>query len=311
VDDGDDADLAAQLEELEAFSRRLDSDDEDDPRPATGGTSASASTTAHGDSSGSFGCEGASGEDEEAEDEGDSCAVLNSDPFASLRGSQRAQYELQQLTLPHGCRVETSPGSAAQLFLYIDIAEGPYMPSTLVFWIKIFDEFPALDGYSIRCTKKMFHPSVDVESRHVEIEESRLNAPSFPTRLGALIGALRSSMVSPEDTPTVNIDAAVLLQTDPDDFRRVVRLTLNGGEHNGVRFDRIAGAGRESEGAATPVRTPAQREMSNNMKMDLMQIEVMRDQCRERATALQQQNATEIRDLERDVELLRAIRALQ
>merc|ERR1712151_921627 len=187
---------------------------------------------------------------------------------------------------------------------------GPYTPSSLVFWIKIFDEFPAPGGFSVRCTQKIFHPSVDPDTRHLDIQECHLAAVTAElsssrlcglTAMGegvgnavgrviALIGAIRRLMLHPEDSPASNSDVAMLLQTDPDEFRRTVRLTLTGGEYRGMRFDRVLGVSKGSSGAKLDVgetQPLQQRELSDQARMELMNLEIMRDKFKDRASALQ------------------------
>merc|ERR1712232_1279694 len=98
---------------------------------------------------------------------------------------ERAHWELQQFATPKGCQVEACPASPKQLFLSLEVGEGPYMPATLVFWIKIFDDYPAEGSFSIRCTKRIFHPSVDQSTGHIDLQESQLNSASPTNRLQA------------------------------------------------------------------------------------------------------------------------------
>jgi len=305
------------LDDLQQLSQHLGMTEDEDAlevRPPTGGTSASVSTTAHGGSSNSQAMSASAGFDavsecsEENLDEVE--GALSDDPFDTLRGPQRAHYELQHATLPHGCRIETSPGSLGQLFLSVDVGEGPYTPSTLVFWIKIFGEYPARDSFSVRCTKKIFHPSVDPDTRHVDLQESQLIAAGEQLasgsrqgstgvkemRLQAMLVAIRNLVLRPVDSPAANADAAMLLQTDPDEFRRTVRSTMNGGEYRGVRFDKVLSLGKSS--TTVVVDKPTAREMPDSLRMDLMKLEVMRDQWKKQANEFSEQNMIELRSLE-------------
>lgn len=306
----DDDDFTAQLEELEALSRHLGlSVDEDafrgsasaDLRPATGGTSTSVSTTVP---SGSIG-----GEDDGPSSLGSTAREgcnLTEDPLETLQGGPRAQYELSKMKLPLGCRIERSPGSSAQYFFTMDVAEGPYTPVTLDFWIKVFEEFPAPGSFSVRCTKRIFHPSVDPGTKQVEIREDGLEGGAAQ-RLQALLGEVRRLMVAPTDSPAINSEAAMLLQTDPEEFRRVVRLTLGGGVYSGVQFDRVLGSKTGSTAVADTVALEAsaavrqQRPASDAVIIDLMKLEVMRDQFKAQATVWQQANMREMADLEEEL----------
>ena len=42
----------------------------------------------------------------------------------------------------------------------------------------------------------------------------------------------------------------MLLQTDPDEFRRTVRLALNGGNYRGVKYDRVLSIPGKASGAS-------------------------------------------------------------
>merc|ERR1719261_2041728 len=132
-----------------------------------------------------------------------------------------------------------SPGTGAQLFFSVDVCEGPYAPATLTFWIKVFDEYPLPSGYSIRCTKRIFHPNIDPETGRMDIEKHELEGKD-PSKLRSILSAIRQRILEPVDVPAVNPEAAMLRQTDPEEFRRTVRKTLGGGEHRGVQFDRIS-----------------------------------------------------------------------
>lgn len=294
----DEADFAADLEDLEDLCRSLNMHTEGhatldfDLRPLTGGTSASASTTAPGGSSKDF--EVASLDLEEV-----SCEVPreSDNPFDSLCGGQRASYELQQIgTLPHGCRIERSPGAAAQFFFSVDASEGPYVPATFTFWIKIFDEFPATDGVSIRSTKRIFHPNIDQDSGHFKVpQESGMQSSC---RLKDILIAIRRSVLAPTDSPAVNADAAMLLQTDPDEFRRIVRSTLGGGEYRGVQFDKVLDFGKKRTNAGDSSEGRQRPEMSDEMKVELMKLDVLQAQFKALADNMIKENCLECRDLE-------------
>lgn len=262
-----------------------------DLRPFTG-TSTSASTTAPGGSSKDF--EVASLDLEEAYPE----VPRDSDnPFDTLRGGQCASYELQHCgALPHGCRIEKTPGASAQYFFSVDAAEGPYAPATLIFWIKIFDEFPAPDAFSIRSTKRIFHPNVDQDSGHLRLQRDSGVQSSY--HLKDLLVAIRRAVLSPMDSPAVNADAAMLLQTDPDEFRRAVRSTLGGGEYRGTRFDKVLDFSKKGVGADGASQARPRPDMSDEMKVELMKLDVLQAQCKAFADNLIKENTLEYQHLE-------------
>jgi ubiquitin-conjugating enzyme E2 M len=273
-----------------------------DTRPLTGGTSASASTTVPGGSSGfevaslgaSTGFEAASLDHEET-------IVADSDnPFDSLQGGQRVSYEMQQgNVLPHGCRLERAPGTSAQFFLSVDASEGPYAPATLKFWIKVFNEFPASDGVSIRSTQRIFHPNIDPDSGQVRLQPDSLERVC---RFKDVLSAIRRLVVTPTDSPAANADAAMLLQTDPEEFRRTVRTTLGGGEYRSVRFDRVLDFNKKS--SKEVVDESQLPQMSEQMRLELMKLEVLQGQFKAFADTMIKQNTAECRDLEHEQALL-------
>lgn len=297
-------------------------------RPPTGLSSASVSTTVPGGSSGGGEAASADGLDEPplalassssvavsaeatSSDWGGSCTGgLNDDPFDALRGAPRAHYELSNIALPQGCRIESSPGSRAQFFFTVDVGEGPYTPATLTFWIKIFDEFPAEGSFSVRSTKRIFHPSVDPETRHVGIPQVDLEGGDACRQLGALLVAIRRRVCSPTDAPAMNAEAAMLLQTDPEEFRRTVRLTLGGGEHRGVQFDRVLGStktptkGKARDSAQPSPPLAVQRSCSSStvaadeLQVEMMKLEVLGDQVKASVNAMIQENTMQCRNLE-------------
>lgn len=291
--------FVAELDELEDLCQALNIRSKErhgpvdfEPRPLTSGTSPSASTTAP---SRSTGFEIASADFEESP--GEPQAPPESDnPFDSLRGGQRASYELQQCgSLPHGCRIERTPGVPAQFFFSVDAAEGPYAPATLTFWIKVFNEFPAVDGISIRSTKRVFHPHVQPDTGHFQLQRECCGAES---RLKDILVAIRRSVLSPTDSPAANADAAILLQTDPEGFRRVVRNTLAGGEYRGSRFDKVLEFAKERGSAEGSSEKQRGRQMSDQMKVQVMQLDVMQAQFKAFADKMITENNTECRELE-------------
>lgn len=311
ADGVDEDDFDEQMEQLEALSRHLglrcgkassnsSSLDLEVLRPTTAGTTASASTTAASSTLAITEMDATLGESSGRS----SCA--SGDPFEDLRGAERVHYELQKVTLPHGCHIKTSAGSAAQLFFDIDVSEGPYAPVTLSFWIKIFDEYPDRGSLSVRCTSRIFHPSVDAETRRVEIPQEQLggtdaSVASHGSIRGTLM-AIRSLILSPSDAHVANSDAAMLLQADPDEFRRTVRATLLGGEYQGSRFDRVVKPGGSSHGTRslplTEVPSRAATPLQANLSLQMMGLEVSGRELRAMASAYQHENTVELRCLE-------------
>lgn len=251
-------------------------------RPATG-TSASASTTAPP------GSEVAHGELEEP----DLSAPLG-DAFDTLQGAQRAHYELQMFPLPHGCRLEQATGLSGQFFFSIDVTDGPYTPSTVTFWVKVFDEFPEPGSVSVRCTTRIFHPSIDPDSCRLELREP-LSTGQSGNSFKALLLEIRNVIFSPSDAPAANADAAMLLQTDPDEFRRIVRSTLLGGEYRGYKFDRLMAAGTQRGSGESDAGNSSR--LSKEMKLKLMNVESLKEQLKAKVSAFQAANTLEINSL--------------
>mmetsp|Transcript_60436 Transcript_60436/g.112239 ORF Transcript_60436/g.112239 Transcript_60436/m.112239 type:complete len:469 (+) Transcript_60436:45-1451(+) len=321
-DEEEDDEFLEDLAELDRLAQHLNRGHaggadagNDSARPASG-TSISASTTVPCGSSVSEATFGTEDGDEvhatnpqppRAED-------ISENPLEFLQGAQRVHHELQSCTLPPGCRVECTPGSRAQFFFNMDVAEGPYTPATLTFWIKIFEDFPAPGGYSIRCTKSIFHPNVSPEDRGFLLPSQQEGGASssstalvpggprhYPFR--DMLLEIRRCICSPCDSPAANADAAMLLQTDPDEFRRVVRTTLNGGDYRGVRFDQVLNLSRFSKSAqdATPLALqdaePKRAPMSEKLRLGMMKLEVMRDDFNAQASAWQHANSLECKKL--------------
>lgn len=309
LDDIDDDTFEADLADLEALSHHLDLRVEDvpsssviaDARPTTCGTQASSSTTAPG---GSIGGDVSTLTDTDEVLGGEALHVGIEDFANPLRGAHRAQYELQRCRLPPGCRIENLSGSPGQFFFVIDVAEGPYTPATMTFWIKVFDDFPAPDSLSIRSTKRIFHPSIDPATGHVGIPWSRSGSAGDAVHIQSVLCAVRRLASTPEDAPAINVDAAMLLQTDLDEFRRAVRTTLSGGDYGGFKFDSLLNpsgglGGKHSHvRASTPSSTEGgSRGVSDELKLGLMQLELMKDKFKQQATDWQQQNSDELRSL--------------
>merc|ERR1712032_641059 len=86
----------------------------------------------------------------------------------------------------------------------------------------------------------------------------------------------------------------------------MVRHTLCGGEHRGVTFDRVLNAGSRSPAAKQAQTSPAaeqaqtQRQppvVSDKMKLEVMGLEVLRDQLKAEVSSMQERNLMELRDL--------------
>lgn len=303
-DDEDDDELFQQLEELQELSSRLGLTTEEggssgsgalEPRPTTGGTSTSVSTTARGGSS-SAGCT-ASEDDPGGEAWGEGGFSFYEEGEIGLtdwRGAVCASWELQSLRLPHGCRVEKSPGSSGQFFFTVDVGEGPFTPATLTFWVKVFDDFPGRGSCSVRCTQRIFHPCVDPTTGRIAIPDEVYEASD--KALSALLTFVRQLILTPRDSPAANADAALLLQTDPEEFRRMVRFTLNGGQHGGQSYDKVLQTGKPAAKAAAA--EPHQASMADDVRLKVMRIEVMKDQFKRETSEMQRRNSLQISSLE-------------
>lgn len=271
----------------------------DEHRPATGGTSASASTTAPGSSSRG---EGRWNDVDEFAGEGALDSAVVGDAFEDLRGAQRAHWELQRFSLPHGCRIERTDCSAAQFFFTMDVVEGPYMPATLVFWIKVFEEFPNPGSFSVRSTKRIFHPNVDPELGTLVLDH--FNPAGDANTMRAILLAIRTLVCTPAESPALNRDAVKLLQSDTDEFRRVVRSTLSGLEHRGTEYEQLLNVGKhpgkkaplaKGKAAAAPPRSAA---TSHAFKVDMMDLETMADHMKVMTQHWQDLNTLELRRVE-------------
>jgi len=293
-------DFDEMLADMQELSRHLDSFNCEDVRPETATTSASTSASTAAPASSVR--PSTAGDAEESAPE---------DPSGGLTGVHRAHFDVQHLKLPHGCRLEDSPSSPSQFFFSVDCTSGPYMPATLTFWIKVFDEFPEPGSISVRSTKRIFHPSVDVVSSRVEVPEDCLDvpaatlhaapataAPQFVAGLSALLTFLRQLVLAPADNLlAANQDAATMLQTDPDEFRRTVRLTLNGGEHRGLKYDRVLNIGKSGSTLSSSHPPPEKSKMSDEVKLQMMQLSVLRDKCVKVVGMWEKMNEMEIADI--------------
>jgi len=298
------------MNDLEDLVCALGMRTEADPRPPTGGTSASASTTARGGTSASVSSTNRLGSplcSEVAEPANARVASICQDPYETLTGAPRAAYELQHLKLPLGCQIERSPCASGQFFASYNIAEGPYTPATLTFWLKVFDEFPAPGSFSVRCTQRIFHPSIDSATGRVVLPDDCLDsgdaASSGGGPLSILLTLIRRMMLSPPSNAlTGNVDAAMLLQTDPDEFRRKVRFTLGGGDCGGVQYDRVLQAGKTAAAkakTAEPLQVPTPKETActKQLQLSVMELEVLKDKFKSQAENMRLANCQEIEEL--------------
>lgn len=280
-DSEDDEEFLADLQELDELTahlaRRGDPSSACDARPPT---ASSVSTTAPASSLATASV--ANGED---------YADANEDPFEQLQGAVRVHQEIAQLRLPHGCRLETSQASFAQLFFSMDVAEGPFTPASLVFWVKIFAEYPLPGSVSIRATKRIFHPSIDAQTGAVAFPGEEAPKVKLASMLTSLVRMVKSPQPVAEPR---NADASSLLSTDPAEFRRAVRLALSGGEVLDVKYDRVLGLKAESQrvGAEAP-----RRALSEQMRLDLMQLEVMKEDFKATAASYMECNKVQLQHI--------------
>ncbi|CAJ1353914.1 unnamed protein product, partial [Effrenium voratum] len=168
---------------------------------------------------------------------------------------------------------------------------GPFTPASLTFWVKIFQEYPLPGSVSVRCTKRVFHPSIDAQTGAVAIPGQPELGDATELKLSSLLSALTTLVKAPASVPSpLNPEAATLLAADPEEFRRAVRLAMNGGEVNAQRYDKVVGP----KAAAAPVKVAA---VSEKMRLDLMNLEVMKEDFKATAAAYLENNRAELRVL--------------
>jgi ubiquitin-protein ligase len=295
----DDADYIAALEEIEELGRHLGM------RQRAGGshearpTSGSEASTALGSST--IGETVSTADTEEMPAEVSACDMH--------LGAQRIHFELQQqgIPLPQGMRIETSAATLSQFFITFNVGEGPYMPTALTFWLKVFNDFPSADSFRLRCTTRVFHPFVNPES-------GRVNLPiDFAGWRGSgslrfLLDALRRLFISPAEQPisspvaVSNEAAAALLQSDADEFRRTIRLTLAGGTYRGVKYDSMHSSASTQQhrksAPSPPDSSPLARGATPDaITVEVMRLEVMKEQYKQAISNWMRDNSVEIADL--------------
>ncbi|CAE7543272.1 RCE2 [Symbiodinium natans] len=93
-----------------------------------------------------------------------------------------------------------SQAAFAQLFYTIDVAEGPYTPATLTFWVKVFQEYPLPGSISVRCTKRIFHPSIDPRTGATALPgyDAEVGDVTQEVRLASLLASLTQMAVDLE-----------------------------------------------------------------------------------------------------------------
>jgi len=291
-EEDEDDDFDEQLRELEElgahFARRGEplsrgaSSSGVDHRPPTGG---SESTTAPASSQATASVEW---------EDPTTVESFVEEPGDLLRGAQRAHHEIGRMRLPHGCRLEPSQAAFAQLFYTMDVAEGPYTPSTLTFWVKVFEEYPLPGSVSIRCTKRIFHPCIDPRTGATAFpgHDTEVGDASQEIRLASFLVALTQMVKAPCSVANaLNNEASALLEADPEEFRRRVRRSLLGDEG----FDRVLGSGKAST-APLPSKPIA---MSETMRLEMMNIEVLKEDFKATAAAYLETNRAELLQINR------------
>lgn len=301
LNDLDELSVALGLREEDEAARRRAEEEEDRRlmRPFTGGTSTTESTAVPSTRIG--------GRVSELEDL-DEASLASERSVAGPTGAQLAHQQLALgLTLPKGCRYTTS-SLPSQLFLYVEVPEGPYMTTALQVWVKVFSDFPASGEFSVRLSpgSKIFHPNVNPETGEMANDSLLSNSYTGSAHLQEIACNVHRFLTYPVDSPALNADAAMLLQTDPEEFRRVVRRTLLGGEYNGAKYDAVPRVtpGRPSSSDSTKSSqtnrsaggTPGN--VPNKVRVAMMELENMSRKACELADCFQHQNQTEVLELE-------------
>lgn len=150
----------------------------------------------------------------------------------------RVQKDLTELDLPLTMKTYfPDPADLLNFTLTITPDEGMYKSGAFVFSFVINTNYPH-DPPKVKCTKKIYHPNVDLEGN---VCLNILREDWKPVlNLNSVMVGLQYLFLEPNADDPLNKEAAEDLRRDRDQFMNNVRASLKGGHVKGVLYDRVS-----------------------------------------------------------------------
>jgi len=142
-------------------------------------------------------------------------------------GLIRVQKDMSELKLEKGVSIDFCNGEKELMKwkLIIKPDDGIYKGGTFVFDVKVPDTYPH-DPPKILCETTIFHPNIDMEG-HVCLNILREDWKPVLTMSSVIMG-MQFLMLEPNPDDPLNKEAAAMLASDKDNFKRTVMHTFNG-----------------------------------------------------------------------------------
>ncbi|KAF2458501.1 putative NEDD8 conjugating enzyme [Lineolata rhizophorae] len=149
----------------------------------------------------------------------------------------RVQKDLSELSLGSTMRTHfPNPDDILNFTLTIEPDEGFYKGGTFNFNFSINQNFPH-DPPKVKCTQKIYHPNIDMEGN---VCLNILREDWKPVlNLNAVIVGLQFLFLEPNASDPLNKEAAEVLKSNRETFKRNVRTSMAGGHFLGENFHRV------------------------------------------------------------------------
>jgi len=149
----------------------------------------------------------------------------------------RAQKDVAEMDVPHGCKVEFKDSNDIMNFhLTIIPTEGLYERATFNFSITIPITYP-YDPPKVHCDTLVYHPNIDLEG-HVCLNILRQDWMPVLS-LGSVIFGLMTLFLEPNPGDPLNKEAADLMIENKKAFIQNVNSSLRGGYVSGRTFPKL------------------------------------------------------------------------
>ncbi|KAJ2783566.1 NEDD8-conjugating protein ubc12 [Coemansia javaensis] len=148
----------------------------------------------------------------------------------------RLQKELGELVLTPDTEVTPSADNIMEFVMTYRPTEGYYKDGEFKFQFEIDKEYPH-EVPKVRCMQTIFHPNIDTDGK---ICLNILREDWRPVlNIQAVIFGLQSLFQIPNADDPLNKDAARLMNNDPAEFARTVRLLMRGRTVGSIRYDDV------------------------------------------------------------------------
>jgi len=149
----------------------------------------------------------------------------------------RAQKDIAEMDVPHGCKVEfRDPNDIMNFNLAITPTDGLYERATFNFSINIPNTYP-YDPPKVHCDTLVYHPNIDLEG-HVCLNILRQDWMPVLS-LGSVIFGLMTLFLEPNPDDPLNKEAATLMNDNRKLFVQNVNSSLRGGYVAGRQFQKL------------------------------------------------------------------------